>query len=196
MVGPTLAGFGFLLFARTGLNGNYWTQFFPAVVVLALGMTITVSPLTTAMLGAVSQDHAGIASGINNAVARTAGLVAIAVFGIVVAQIFYGAFTQNLAALHLSPALLIVMEAQRNLLTAIQIPSGVSAATHNALQLAVNEAFISGFRAAMLVGAGLAFASALAAAWLVDGPFLPKGLEKSLEQLPGPLHPTDVGARH
>jgi EmrB/QacA subfamily drug resistance transporter len=182
MVGPTLAGFGFLLFARTGLNGNYWTQYFPAVVVLGLGMTVTISPLTTAMLGAVSQDHAGIASGINNAVARTAGLVAIATFGIVVAQIFYGALSQNLDALHLAPALSSAMQAQRDLLTGIQIPAGVGSTTHGALQLAVNDAFISGFRAAMLVGAVLAFASAVVAGVLVEGPFLPERLEESLEK--------------
>ena len=104
IIGPTIAGLGFLLFARTGLSGNYWTEYFPAVVVLGLGMATTVSPLTTAMLGAVSQDHAGIASGVNNAVARTASLVAVAVFGIVVTQIFYGAATANLAGLHLDPA--------------------------------------------------------------------------------------------
>jgi MFS family permease len=182
MIGPTLAGFGFLLFARTGLNGNYWTQYFPAVVVLGLGMTVTVSPLTTAMLGAVSQDHAGIASGINNAVARTASLVAIATLGIVVAQIFYGALSQNLDALHLAPAVSSAMQAQRDQLTGMQIPGGVSAATHGALQLAVNDAFISGFRAAMLVGALLAFASAVMAAVLVEGPFLPEKLEASLEK--------------
>ncbi len=188
MIGPTLAGVGFLLFARTGINGSYWTQFFPAVVVLAFGMTITVSPLTTAMLGAVSQDHSGIASGINNAVARTAGLVAIAVFGIVVAQIFYGAFMQNLVMLHLAPAVQAEMEAQRNRLTGVQIPAGVSATTHAALQLAVNDAFISGFRAAMLVGAGLSFASAVAAGWLVEGPFLPPSLEAYMKKRGGPSH--------
>jgi EmrB/QacA subfamily drug resistance transporter len=188
IVGPTIAGVGFLLFARTGLNSNYWTQYFPAVVVLALGMTITVSPLTTAMLGSVSQAHSGIASGVNNAVARTASLVAIAVFGIVVAEIFYGAFSQNLDMLHLAPTLQAAMEAQRTSLTGIQIPAGVSTTTHTALQLAVHKAFISGFRAAMLVGAVLAFVSALAAGWLVEGPFLPKSMETSLEKLENRLH--------
>jgi EmrB/QacA subfamily drug resistance transporter len=182
MVGPTLAGFGFLLFARTGLNGNYWTQYFPAVVVLGLGMTVTVSPLTTAMLGAVSQDHAGVASGINNAVARTASLVAIAILGIVVAQIFYGALTQNLEALHLAPAVSSAMQTQRDRLTGIQIPAGVGSTTHGTLQLAVNDAFISGFRAAMLVGAAMSFASAIVAGWLVEGPFLPAKLEESVEK--------------
>ncbi len=180
MVGPTIAGVGFLLFVRTGLNGNYWTQYFPAVVVLALGMAVTVSPLTTAMLGAVSQDHAGIASGINNAVARTASLVAIAVLGIVVAEVFYAAFSQDLAMLHLTPALHGEMEAQRTRLTGIQIPGGVGTNVSAALQNAINRAFISGFRAAMLIGAALAFASAVAAAVLVEGPFLPPSVAQFL----------------
>jgi hypothetical protein len=103
-------------------------------------------------------------------------------FAIVVAQIFYGALSQNLDALHLAPAVSSAIEAQRDRITGIQIPAGVGPATHGSLQLAVNDAFISGFRAAMLVGAGLAFASAVAAGLLVEGPFLPERLEDSLEK--------------
>jgi EmrB/QacA subfamily drug resistance transporter len=169
IVGPSVAGIGFLLFARTGLDGNYWTQYFPAVVALGLGMVITVSPLTTAMLGAVSQDHAGIASGVNNAVARTAGLVAVAVFGIVVAGIFYSVIIPDLTALHLAPTVDQSMIGQVDKLAGIQIPRSVPAATQNAIQRAINSAFIQGFRAAMLLGAGLSFLSALVAGWLVEG---------------------------
>lgn len=174
IIGPSLAGVGFLLFARTGLNGDYWTQFFPAIVALGLGMTITVSPLTTAVLGAISQDRAGIASGVNNAVARAASLLAIAAFGIVVAQIFAGAVTQHLATLHLDPAVQQAVQAQRDKLLGAQIPSGLTAAVHQSIQQALNAAFIAGFRAAMLTGAGLAFVSALVAGWWLDGPLLPR----------------------
>jgi hypothetical protein len=114
--------------------------------------------------------------------------VAIAILGIVVAQIFYGALTQNLDALHLAPALNAGMQAQRDRLTGIQIPPGVSHATKGALELAVNNAFISGFRAAMLIGAVLAFASAVVAGVLVEGPFLPERLEESLEKRIKELH--------
>src|SRR5438477_5053569 len=90
IVGPLIAACGYASFLRPGIGGNYWTDFFPPVALLGLGMTISVAPLTTIVMSSVPQNRSGIASGVNNAVARTAGLVAIAVFGIVMLQIFKG----------------------------------------------------------------------------------------------------------
>jgi EmrB/QacA subfamily drug resistance transporter len=81
-VGPGIVGIGFLALAQPGLTGGpvgYWTSYFLGVVLLGVGMGITVAPLTTAVMGAVSAQHAGVASGVNNAVARAAGLLAVAV---------------------------------------------------------------------------------------------------------------------
>jgi EmrB/QacA subfamily drug resistance transporter len=84
ILGSIFAGLGFLAYALPGSDGSYWTTFFPAAVILGLGGACFVAPLTTTVMDAVSVAHSGVASGINNAVARTAGLIGIAALGIVV----------------------------------------------------------------------------------------------------------------
>src|SRR6476620_5122651 len=88
VVGPVITAVGYLLFLLPGIGGNYWTNFFPPAVALGLGMAITVAPLTTTVMSSIGQDRAGTASGVNNAVARTASLVAIAVLGVVMIHVF------------------------------------------------------------------------------------------------------------
>src|SRR5213596_601645 len=88
LIGSLIAASGYLLFMLPTVGGSYWIKFFPPVAVLGLGMAICVAPLTTAVMSSVAENHAGIASGVNNAVARTASLVAIAVLGIVMLHLF------------------------------------------------------------------------------------------------------------
>ncbi|HEX8637359.1 MAG TPA: MFS transporter, partial [Pyrinomonadaceae bacterium] len=102
VVGPVIAAIGFLLFAVPSAEaGSYWTSFFPAILMMSFGMTVSVAPLTTTVMGAVATNQAGIASGINNAVSRTASLLAVAVLGIFMLQTFGTNLDRRLNALNI-----------------------------------------------------------------------------------------------
>jgi EmrB/QacA subfamily drug resistance transporter len=87
IIGPTIAAIGYALFAIPGAGAGYWTGFFPAFVALGLGMSLTVAPLTTTVMGSVSRQHSGIASGINNAISEGAGVLAVAAFGLLMTHV-------------------------------------------------------------------------------------------------------------
>jgi hypothetical protein len=169
VIGPIVVGLGFVLFALPGVGGTYWITWFPGVVVLSLGMALVIAPLTTAVMNALGAERSGVASGVNNAVSRTGGLLAIAVLNLIVVSVFSQAFTASLAHLNLSAAVHHALETQRAQLAAITIPSSVSAAVQASIHHAIAAAFVQAFRVAMLVGAGLAFVSAIAAAALISG---------------------------
>src|SRR5437588_433371 len=122
IVGPIIAGVGFTLFIRPGVNSSYWTGFLPAIVVLGLGMAISVAPLTTTVMNSVSESRAGIASGINNAVSRTAGLLSIAVLGLIMFHTFNSCLDRRLDQLGIPPQVRQALNDQRIKLAAIEIP--------------------------------------------------------------------------
>jgi len=169
IIGPLIAAVGFALFARPGIGGSYWTTFFPAVVVLGIGMAVSVAPLTTAVMGAVDTQYVGTASGVNNAVSRTAGLIAIAVFGIVVLAIFSNSLATQLSLLHVPAAIQQALILQQNKLVGIEIPAGLSTSTHAAVQQAISESFITSFRVVMLIASALAVCSSLSSLLLIEG---------------------------
>jgi hypothetical protein len=168
MIGPTIVAVGFALLALPAIGGSYWLTFFPGILVLSLGMAISVAPLTTTVMSAVATRHAGVASGINNAVARTAGLLAIAVMGMIMIAAFGSSLDSRAAALDLAPDVRQELAAERTDLAGAQVPPGVSEETAAALEQAIKWAFVDGFRLIMLVAAGLALGSALSAAWLIE----------------------------
>src|SRR5437868_709847 len=169
-VGPLIAAFGYLLFMRAGVGGSYWTDFFPPVLFLGLGMAVSVAPLTTTVMNSVAQNRAGLASGVNNAVTRTAGLLAIAVLGIVMLHIFSDRLDQRLAEMKLPASVSHSLQSQRTKLAAIAVPEDQDPATQQLIRRAIDESFVSGFRSIMAIGVALAIASALTALTLIGKP--------------------------
>lgn len=169
MVGPIIAACGFFLFSLPGIGGGYWKTFFPAVVVLGLGMAVSVAPLTTTVMNAVNENRAGVASGINNAVSRVAGLLAVAVLGIVMLHSFNRELDRRLPTLPVRAELKQALDQQRNRLAAAEIPGGDDQSQAGLLKQVVNESFVAGFRYVNYVCAALALLSSLSAWLLIEG---------------------------
>jgi EmrB/QacA subfamily drug resistance transporter len=167
ITGPLIVAFGFALFALPSFGQSYWKTFFPAVMLLGFGMAVTVAPLTTVVMNSVTQERVGAASGINNAVARVAGVLAIAVLGIVMVKVFSCELSHNLAHLSLSPAVLQQIRADGIKLAGLQAPAGVDSSTQSAIEELVKRAFVSGFRIVMLICVSLSLASSAVAGLMI-----------------------------
>jgi EmrB/QacA subfamily drug resistance transporter len=167
VVGPLIAAGGFALLAVPTTGGVYWTTFFPGVSVLGVGLGITVAPLTTAVMGSVDARHAGVASGVNNAVSRAAGLLAVAALGVVLTSRFDGALEGGLDQIAAPSSVRAVMAVERAKLAGANLDA-IEPSARAAVHAAVLSAYTSGFRAMMLVCAALAVAGALFSALFVE----------------------------
>jgi predicted MFS family arabinose efflux permease len=129
-------------------------------------MAVTVAPLTTVVMNSVDQDRVGTASGINNAVARVAGVLAIAVLGIVLVKAFSYRLDNSTAHFSLPPVVWQELHSDEIKLAGLQVPTGLDPNTRAAIKKSIGEAFVFGFRIVMLICAGLSLASA-AVTWLM-----------------------------
>lgn len=165
IVGPLIAAVGFALFAVPGIGGSYWTTFFPPMAVLGLGMAVSVAPLTTTVMRGVSDRYAGTASGVNNATARVAGMLAIALLGAIAVGTFASALDERLDRLQPAPEVRSALLAEVPKLAEAAVPNNVDPAERQVLERTLHESFVHGFRVVSLVAAALAALSA-AVAWL------------------------------
>ena len=173
IIGPLVVALGFVLFAVPSVGSSYWKAFFPAVIVLGFGMAITVAPLTTVVMNSVGQDRVGAASGINNAVARVAGVLAIAVLGIVMVNAFGSRLDSSLLPLSLARGVIEAVRSEEIKLAALPVPADLSPTTKSAIKESIARAFMFGFRIVLLICAGLSVASSA-----VAGLMIPNGTPK------------------
>ncbi|MCM3903713.1 MAG: MFS transporter, partial [Pyrinomonadaceae bacterium] len=177
-IGPVVAAAGFALFALPGTQASYWSGFLPGVIVLGLGMATSVAPLTTTIMSSVSEEQAGVASGINNAVSRVGGLLAIAVLGVIMLQVYSRELDRRLSSLNIPEATRTALYEQRIKLAGVDIDevvkrsSGGSStdaeSTRQAFQQVVRESFVSAFRVVMFICATMAFAGAVVAFLVIE----------------------------
>ena len=166
--GPLVAACGYVLLAVPGIGGSYWTTFFPAMAVLGVGMAISVAPLTTAVMDSVAVERSGVASGINNAVSRTAGLLSVAVLGVVIVVVFGQELAARVEPFDLSVEARESLDAERINLAAAAVPAGLDDQLSASVERAIAESFVGGFRYTMVISALLAVLSALAAFLLIE----------------------------
>jgi hypothetical protein len=168
VIGPLLVATGFYILSLQGVGGSYWTTFFPAIVVSGLGMALAVAPLTTSVMSSVDQRFSGTASGINNAVARTASLLTIAIFGVLASFSFNSTLEANLSVHDISSQTQVALDKERSKLAEAKAPSSLSQEQQATINQAIQDAFISSFQFTMQLSAALALASALVAYFTIE----------------------------
>ena len=120
VIGPAIAALGYALFIPANSGNSYWTSFFPAATILGLGMAISVAPLTTVVMSSIAENYVGVASGVNNAISRIAGLLAVAILGFVMTMIFNQQLEERLKISPLSINVKQEIIAQKNKLADIK----------------------------------------------------------------------------
>jgi hypothetical protein len=164
-VGSLVSAAGLTLFALPLRAVGYWSAVFPAMAVWGFGMTLCVAPLTAAVMRSAGDRYAGAASGINNATARIAGMLAVALLGVVAVGTFRTTLDARLERLQVSISIRQALQPEIRKLAEAQVPKQADSAARPALRQALNDSFVDSFRAVSRIAVATALLSALCA-WL------------------------------
>ncbi len=173
--GALTAALGFGLFAVAGQGRSYWISFFPPSVVLGIGAALFVAPLTATVMNSLETAHAGVASGVNNAIARAAGLVAVAALGLLLSAVFYRTYDAESPGIRLAAQTRQALTRDRGRLLTGYVPPDVAPGDRLHVRFIVDGSFVAGF--AWVMGASAALA--LAAAGIAAFSFSPKPSTRS-----------------
>ncbi|MBL4676581.1 MAG: MFS transporter [Mucilaginibacter sp.] len=168
--GPTLAGLGLLVLSfvkQTNGPSDYLTTFFPGIVLFGTGMSFTVSPLTAAVMGSVSEHFSGVASGVNNAITRVANVFANAILGALAVVFFSGALQTELKNVQLSGNTKQEVLHQSSNLGNAKPPKNIPRSEKQTIKKAYKQSFISAYGNVMRISALLAFTGALMALFFI-----------------------------
>ena len=171
VLGPLLIGASFAMFAALQPGSGqdtYWSTLFPAISLFGIGLGITLSPLTTAVMASVDEHHAGMASGLNNTVSRSAQVLAIAVMGGIVLVLFNQSLMSAPAVTTLPPEARVFLAAESVRLAETALPGDLSALQQSDLRLVIRETFSESISVIMLMAAGLSILSGLLAFFLIE----------------------------
>ncbi len=160
---------------QTAGPADYWTSFFPGIIVFGLGMSLTVAPLTATVMGSVSDQFSGTASGINNAMTRIANVFANAIFGALAVLFFSGAMQGEIQQIHLNPTEKTAVIAQAANLGNAKVPLGINPKDKAVIEKAYHQSFISAYAKVMQICAGLGFLGALMAVVFIKNDAVKKG---------------------
>lgn len=164
IIGACLTGTGFLYLAMPDSSARYIVGFFPALLLMGIGMGVCQVPVTVVAMNAAGRTNVGTSSAINNAAARTGGLMAIAVFGLVLVNGYDDALAGSLHGARLPAAVQSALEQQHGKLAGSVLPAGLTPDQHRLATMVIVQSFVAGYRRAMVLAAAMAFASALIAA--------------------------------
>ena len=180
ITGPFLAGLGLLLLSfiqQTNGPSDYWTTFLPGILIFGFGMSLTVAPLTAAVMGSVSDHFTGTASGINNAVSRIAGVFANAVLGSLAVLLFSGALQKEIKKLPLNPQQKQTITAQTTNLGNARVPIGFSPIQEKKISAAYRSGFIDAYGKIMKISATLGFLASIMAFIFIQKPRLIQNIQ-------------------